>query len=725
MLPAYQFGLFSQDSKMPSIITKVFGATQEIYSLESSQAARRFLSQGGMGEWKILVANYNSLQPFELFLTELRTLPKDRIAHLVLLGHSDELVELQSVASREDIHIVDVGQTQALAEVEHHFHGIKTSLDLNWVNSKTAEVLRVYEEVRAKEIDVGKAALEFIQVLNRIMGSRSIDVFLLQTNSTEFGLTASTGKAPITSINRAVMEECFDYSVSGVTSIAHAKDLERIGINNEADGPIAILSRFKLETIPAFILYIFERGGNAELLRELCNTSSREIFHLYRSRQVGAQYSTLKALTEIGNLDAEKRDVLFRILFHLKLHFQTDGVAIVELTQNQNGQFEFEKTYVERANKGTTTFPAEKGFANHSVFNKKALLITECFEEESQPFGRGYEFDIDRLGLDEGSEVVVPTIRTDESFEDEKSLMYFPFRHGELVGAVKLSSFTKVNSFNLFQLRSLGIFAEPIASVLKNIRSVSKLRSEIQLKTAQDKMLAQAEVLFFYREIALGIFHQVGNHLATIDSEMMMLQLVADAQGAGLSPVKEHVEEAKTQLRLARDLIRKAQRRGQHLKPISQNCELIDDILRPAIDYAKKRVGESNIEIKHALTNDHYYVQLDVDLAKESVINILNNAITAVKATKGSKKEVFIGVREITGRKEVEVKIVDTGVGIDPLDFPKLFTPFFTTRPGGTGLGLYFTRKLVEHFEGSVSIMRSQPGKGTTVVITLPLAETE
>jgi signal transduction histidine kinase len=80
-------------------------------------------------------------------------------------------------------------------------------------------------------------------------------------------------------------------------------------------------------------------------------------------------------------------------------------------------------------------------------------------------------------------------------------------------------------------------------------------------------------------------------------------------------------------------------------------------------------------------------------------------------------------VRELQEVRKVKIEIVDSGIGITQENFPKMFSPYFTTRPGGTGLGLYFTRRLVEQFNGTVEIARSYPGKGTTVVLIFPLQE--
>jgi signal transduction histidine kinase len=77
-------------------------------------------------------------------------------------------------------------------------------------------------------------------------------------------------------------------------------------------------------------------------------------------------------------------------------------------------------------------------------------------------------------------------------------------------------------------------------------------------------------------------------------------------------------------------------------------------------------------------------------------------------------------------REEAEavVDIVDEGAGIPPENLPRVFEPFFTTKHRGTGLGLPITRRVVEAHGGHVEL-QSQPGRGTTVTLRLPLSPQE
>jgi len=77
-----------------------------------------------------------------------------------------------------------------------------------------------------------------------------------------------------------------------------------------------------------------------------------------------------------------------------------------------------------------------------------------------------------------------------------------------------------------------------------------------------------------------------------------------------------------------------------------------------------------------------------------------------------------------SGHPAVIVEFADTGTGVETGDLPKLWEPFFTTKPEGkgTGLGLAICRRIVEEHRGTIEI-ETGPGKGTTVRITLPATD--
>jgi signal transduction histidine kinase len=725
MIPNFSFGILGAQTPIKSIIEKVFGPLQEVVCFNSAADAETFLLRVSLPDWIILIADWECLRNSTSLFASLQDIYlKIKTFHLILWstqGLFDDLIS--QLISLENIHVIGAAPYEPADELEHHFQNIKSSLDSYWLYAKATDILHLYEDSYMTESESSKKVLSFLESVAKVIPARSINIFLLQIGAKSFARETGVNAPPFESIPASVVQELFEFSDTCLTYIVPPHQLERMLERTPAtaqDGT-TFVATFRYEGILGFIVYDFELCTNLGLVRALCTITSREIFHLYRSAQLRSQHKTLKAISEIGGLDAEKREVLYKILFQLKSHFHADGVAVVELVIDEDGKPGFEKTYFDRARKGVEPLPY-KGFAQHCVANGRALLITDVIERDERPFGVGFEFDPDRLGVDQGKEVRIDTFRAPHASEDEKSLMYFPFRLGDSAGAIKIGDFTRRNAFDLKDLRALGMYADGAASLLANIHAIEGLRGEIARHSAQKEMIEIAEVLFFYREITLGIFHQVRGHLDNVKSEMLMLEMISGGKERS-SDLAEHFEEAKDQIRLAKEFIDKAQHRGLTLSPIEQACELVQDVIRPAIEYARKRIKGTNVEIVQSLTSEQYETRLDIDLAMESIINLLNNAIWAVKANRSTKKKIFIAVRKTPEGDFARVEIDDSGIGIPPENFKKLFTPGFTTRPEGTGFGLYFTRRLIEYFGGSCSVLKSSPDKGTTVVALFPLTE--
>jgi signal transduction histidine kinase len=105
--------------------------------------------------------------------------------------------------------------------------------------------------------------------------------------------------------------------------------------------------------------------------------------------------------------------------------------------------------------------------------------------------------------------------------------------------------------------------------------------------------------------------------------------------------------------------------------------------------------------------------RLDAFQLKQAILNLVLNALQATPA--GG----HVAVRTTGDKSRLVVAVVDNGEGMGPETMEKALTPFFTTREGGTGLGLPLVRRITEQHGGSVEI-QSAPGQGTTVTMVFP-----
>ncbi|MGE3959145.1 MAG: ATP-binding protein [Vicinamibacterales bacterium] len=105
----------------------------------------------------------------------------------------------------------------------------------------------------------------------------------------------------------------------------------------------------------------------------------------------------------------------------------------------------------------------------------------------------------------------------------------------------------------------------------------------------------------------------------------------------------------------------------------------------------------------------------DAERLRAALVNVIVNARQAVDGQQTQR--VVVRTRREGGT--VMINVADTGVGIDRADLPRVFDPYFTTKRGGTGLGLPLTRNIVEGLGGSI-VAASEPGRGTEIRISLP-----
>jgi PAS domain S-box-containing protein len=151
--------------------------------------------------------------------------------------------------------------------------------------------------------------------------------------------------------------------------------------------------------------------------------------------------------------------------------------------------------------------------------------------------------------------------------------------------------------------------------------------------------------------------------------------------------------------------------------------ELLDRALEPYVDQLEAR----DIEVRREYARDCPSVQADLDSLSQAFVNLVANAIEAMEGSGRLTLRVGwyhggdpLGAVRGTARR-VKVEIEDTGTGIAHADADKIFNPFFTTKPSGTGLGLALTHKIVEDHQGRITF-RSTRGAGTVFRVVLPVA---
>ncbi len=215
-------------------------------------------------------------------------------------------------------------------------------------------------------------------------------------------------------------------------------------------------------------------------------------------------------------------------------------------------------------------------------------------------------------------------------------------------------------------------------------------------------------------ELAGGFIHEIKNHLSTFG---LNLQLLAEdfndpqtqRERRAFERVQRLQNECERLVEVSNDFLRFSRIEELNLQP----CDLLL-ILEELIDFFGPMARSSNIKVNRYLPSDLPAVYLDSEIFKQALLNLLLNAEQAMP--KGGE----ITIQAIISPDNITLNLIDTGKGISQEGLDKIFKPFYSTRPGGTGLGLPTTKKIVEAHGGTIEV-QSEPGKGTKFSIRLPL----
>ena len=239
------------------------------------------------------------------------------------------------------------------------------------------------------------------------------------------------------------------------------------------------------------------------------------------------------------------------------------------------------------------------------------------------------------------------------------------------------------------------------------------------------QVVTERERLAAFGRIAAGIAHEVKNPLGGIRGAAELLELrAADPQTR--ESARLIVREVDRIATLVDDLMVFA--RGEKLQLIAVNLHrLLDDVL----DLLAHDPLSASARVERHFDPSLPELLADPDRLIQVFLNLARNALQALEAKGGTliiRTRVSVDHRLVTEEgarvPEVVVEFEDTGPGIPADVLANVSTPFFTTRAGGTGLGLALSKHWVAR-HGGVLRVESVPGKGTTVRVSLPLRRTE
>jgi two-component system, sporulation sensor kinase E len=253
------------------------------------------------------------------------------------------------------------------------------------------------------------------------------------------------------------------------------------------------------------------------------------------------------------------------------------------------------------------------------------------------------------------------------------------------------------------------------ASIAGQVGHVMILRDITESRrTAQQTI--ESERLNALTLLAAGVAHEIGNPLNSLHIHLKLMERKAQELDRNeKAELQQSIDVARSEVRRLDSIVTQFLRAIRPSRP-QLRPENVNTIVEEAVRFFTPEIQDRDIVVEQELRADLPLLQLDREQMKQAFYNVIKNSLEAMR------RHGTLRIRTDLDDIYVIVSFVDTGGGMSAENLSRVFEPYFTTKPSGTGLGLLIVRRIVREHGGELSIESSQ-GKGLTLTIRLPYIE--
>jgi len=246
-------------------------------------------------------------------------------------------------------------------------------------------------------------------------------------------------------------------------------------------------------------------------------------------------------------------------------------------------------------------------------------------------------------------------------------------------------------------------------------RAIVRLRQIHQRQTTRLLSRARrAERLAEVGTLTGGLAHEIKNPLSTVQLNLQLLQEDISPDNPAYPRIVNRLATVQREAGRLRDILDDFLRYAGKIELQRQRVDL-NLLLEELADFFAPQAQAQRVQLRLRKHPAPLLASVDPRLIKQAVLNLMLNALQAMPADGG---ELILQAGQTN--QQARIDVIDTGPGIPPEVVGKIFQAYYSTKKGGTGLGLAMTHRIVEEHGGTIAVT-TEVGKGTDFTVLLPI----
>lgn len=252
---------------------------------------------------------------------------------------------------------------------------------------------------------------------------------------------------------------------------------------------------------------------------------------------------------------------------------------------------------------------------------------------------------------------------------------------------------------------------EGLVLLVKDVSEITRL----------EQQLRRSEKLSAINTLSAAVAHEIRNPLSAMDLNLGLLEEEIRSQSGASETIQEYFDILNVEIKRLKGILDNFARFSKPTTLVFGEVRL-EAILQHLVQLIRGEAHEKGVSLQLVSPPDLSSIPADENQLAQVFLNLMINALQAMP--EGGALQVDVREKKSGNERWVEVRFSDTGVGIKKEKINKIFEPFFSTRTGGSGLGLAVAHRIIEDHGGTIHV-ESAEGKGSVFTVRLPVDRRE